>query len=694
MKDQERQTPEGHEHEGFGSDNAAETFDTSDSDALIDTDTSDQTATPNTESLGQALWQRLSGLNRRLDSLENTIPPLQAALSAHAEGISFFRGSHARSLKLYLQALSDQMDDLNTVIPSLENALGSRIDQTQESALRRMFGKKSSELKDQLRALSVRLDTLEYTIPRLEFAISARAEAIVGELEPEKRANVYDIKNYLEDLAERIQTLRGSVNPLEMALASRVPEPAPEPVYLLAWMWLAGLYAAMKVYLLGRFRKEPQTATLGDIIDRQRGSGPVVFEDYDERRAAWQESWWSRRRMRYAILPFALLALTLGYGTAAYLNGDYQKQAFAKTTVRQMEGAPSYMAVGSDIVRTSSAVQEVREQFMYISPSQVQTSYHTSARDVGGGGSLPVDCAEKEIVIISSTRYQYCADDDKLADGWSVDSFDPAIFTQPIFRPWVRFSWCRKIQEDPELQMINGAETRLYSCEIPNAVEAELESAWQSPEEGSKEAEALERFLSEGSVDISIWVRQEDGYIGRFSMTKTSPQGSSMVTETVDYLYTGFSQVPKIEPPDSHTLPSSGATDIGDTVQAQQLNLPETVTIGGVAFNLDVAADDASLARGLSNRTLLAQDAGMLFVFPTEELVTFWMKDMLFDVDVLFINSSGSIIDIQTMQTESGVVDEQLTRYQSSGPALFALEINAGLAEQFGFQVGMQALFE
>ena len=195
-------------------------------------------------------------------------------------------------------------------------------------------------------------------------------------------------------------------------------------------------------------------------------------------------------------------------------------------------------------------------------------------------------------------------------------------------------------------------------------------------------------------MNISIWVRQEDGYIGRFSMTKISPQGSSMVTETVDYLYTGFSQVPKIEPPDSHTLPSSGATDIGDTVQTQQLNLPETVTIGGVAFNLDVAADDASLARGLSNRTLLPQDAGMLFVFPTEEIVTFWMKDMLFPVDVLFINSSGSIIDIQTMQTESGVADEQLTRYQSSGPALFALEINAGLAEQFGFQTGMLAQFE
>ena len=84
----------------------------------------------------------------------------------------------------------------------------------------------------------------------------------------------------------------------------------------------------------------------------------------------------------------------------------------------------------------------------------------------------------------------------------------------------------------------------------------------------------------------------------------------------------------------------------------------------------------------------------MLFVFPEEEAATFWMRDMLFDVDMLFIERNGSIVDIQTMRTQRRARDDQLTQYHSTGPVIFALEIHAGLAEQFGFQPGMVIQFE
>ena len=124
------------------------------------------------------------------------------------------------------------------------------------------------------------------------------------------------------------------------------------------------------------------------------------------------------------------------------------------------------------------------------------------------------------------------------------------------------------------------------------------------------------------------------------------------------------------------------------------MDLPDTAIIGGVSFNLEVAAADTTLALGLSNRTLLGQDSGMLFVFPEGHAATFWMRDMLFDVDVRFIDRNGSKVDIQTMRTQRGAWDDQLTQYQSTGPVLFALEINAGLAEQFGFQPGTVIQFE
>jgi uncharacterized membrane protein (UPF0127 family) len=118
------------------------------------------------------------------------------------------------------------------------------------------------------------------------------------------------------------------------------------------------------------------------------------------------------------------------------------------------------------------------------------------------------------------------------------------------------------------------------------------------------------------------------------------------------------------------------------------LDLPDPAIIGNVSFSLEVAAADTTLALGPSNRTLLGQDSGMLFVFPEEDVATFWMRDMM------FIERNGSIVDIQTMRTQRRARDDQLTQYHSTGPVIFALEIHAGLAEQFGFQPGMVIQFE
>ena len=67
------------------------------------------------------------------------------------------------------------------------------------------------------------------------------------------------------------------------------------------------------------------------------------------------------------------------------------------------------------------------------------------------------------------------------------------------------------------------------------------------------------------------------------------------------------------------------------------------------------------------------------------------MKDTLIPLDILFLDSDGTIVNIQTMEPEPGVPDRDLRRYSSGSPALYALEMNAGLAQQLGFQVGMVA---
>jgi len=79
----------------------------------------------------------------------------------------------------------------------------------------------------------------------------------------------------------------------------------------------------------------------------------------------------------------------------------------------------------------------------------------------------------------------------------------------------------------------------------------------------------------------------------------------------------------------------------------------------------------------------------MLFIFSHEEYLSFWMKDTIIPLDILFLDSNQKILDIQTMQPEPGIPDNQLHIYRSGAPAMYAIEMNAGLAAQLGFTGGM-----
>lgn len=121
---------------------------------------------------------------------------------------------------------------------------------------------------------------------------------------------------------------------------------------------------------------------------------------------------------------------------------------------------------------------------------------------------------------------------------------------------------------------------------------------------------------------------------------------------------------------------------------------PSRAVINGRAFNLEVAADTASRSLGLGGRDALADDAGMLFVFPVEGFHRFWMKNVSFPLDLLYIAGDGTIVDIRRMEPEPGVPDAELTTYVPSVEVLLALEINGGLARQHGIEAGMAVSFE
>ncbi len=133
-----------------------------------------------------------------------------------------------------------------------------------------------------------------------------------------------------------------------------------------------------------------------------------------------------------------------------------------------------------------------------------------------------------------------------------------------------------------------------------------------------------------------------------------------------------------------------GSTATGSSGEATSISTG-TVGIeasgGNVKVEVEVADDMNEMSRGLMGRTALAEDAGMLFVYPEERELSFWMKDTLIPLSIAFMDSEGRIVDIQDMKA----LDDRPPHYTSAEPARYALEVNKGFFEERGVEVGDMA---
>jgi hypothetical protein len=111
-------------------------------------------------------------------------------------------------------------------------------------------------------------------------------------------------------------------------------------------------------------------------------------------------------------------------------------------------------------------------------------------------------------------------------------------------------------------------------------------------------------------------------------------------------------------------------------------NLPTaSITVGKKTYTLEIAARDADREHGLMERDSMPADHGMIFVFRDRQMRNFWMKHTRIPLDILFLDSDGSIVSIHHM-------DPYLLDGVPSGlPAQYAIELNAGHASESGVKV-------
>jgi uncharacterized membrane protein (UPF0127 family) len=106
-------------------------------------------------------------------------------------------------------------------------------------------------------------------------------------------------------------------------------------------------------------------------------------------------------------------------------------------------------------------------------------------------------------------------------------------------------------------------------------------------------------------------------------------------------------------------------------------------------FEVELALTPEQQALGLMHRAEMAANAGMLFVFEPARPASFWMKNTLISLDMLFIGVDGRIVNIGA-RTEP----LSLASVPSNGPVRAVLEINGGLAAMLGIEPGDKIVHE
>ena len=102
---------------------------------------------------------------------------------------------------------------------------------------------------------------------------------------------------------------------------------------------------------------------------------------------------------------------------------------------------------------------------------------------------------------------------------------------------------------------------------------------------------------------------------------------------------------------------------------------------GVQSFQVEVARTPEQLTRGLMYRTELAEDAGMLFLFPRKRRISMWMRNTLIPLDMIFITGSGHVSEV--FPDTRPLSEEMITSRQ---PVKAVLEVRAGTATRLGIR--------
>ncbi len=107
---------------------------------------------------------------------------------------------------------------------------------------------------------------------------------------------------------------------------------------------------------------------------------------------------------------------------------------------------------------------------------------------------------------------------------------------------------------------------------------------------------------------------------------------------------------------------------------------------------VEVATTEPMWERGLMGRVSMASNQGMLFIFPDERVVSFWMKDTLVPLDMIFLNAQKQVVSISAnTQPCLNQAAQTCPTFQADQPIKYVLELKAGETKEKQILAGAQA---
>lgn len=119
--------------------------------------------------------------------------------------------------------------------------------------------------------------------------------------------------------------------------------------------------------------------------------------------------------------------------------------------------------------------------------------------------------------------------------------------------------------------------------------------------------------------------------------------------------------------------------------ERKHANIPQyPVRISGRTIRVEIAKTSEEHARGLSGRARIGDDEGMFFFFSAPSHRLFWMNDMHFPIDIVWVGADATIVDI----THVASPESFPKKFASRTPAQHVIEVPAHTAQKYGFRIG------